>query len=322
MMKEGQPKKLAFPSFPSDVMEEQETLEMQFKKILTTQLVLDKKGWPAQVLPDGRIISTSMKSVQDAANHRQGLPGIWPIAHGGKRHISEVLADGAWAGHRCFIIGGGPSLRGFNFAQLKGEKIIVINRAFEVCPFADIMFSMDNRFYNWLIRGQLPGSLEKFMAFKGLKVWLEVSNNNYHHGIYYVVGLPTDGFPHSLKAGIYHGNHSGYGALQLALVLGADPIYLLGYDMKHQGKQTHFHSGYPSRQGEHTLQSFKLGLDRMAPLIRKAGRKVINLNPYSALKCFEFGILEKVLNHGRNDSDGAASDGTQAQASSPTSPQA
>jgi hypothetical protein len=297
-------------------MTAQETLEMQFKKILTTQLALDKKEWPAQVLPGGRIISTSMKAVQDAAGRVRGLPGIWPFAHGSKKHITEVLADGAWAGHRCFIIGGGPSLRGFDFAQLKGEKIIVINRAFEVCPFADIMFSMDNRFYNWLIRGQLPGSLEKFMAFKGLKIWLEVSNNSYHHGIYYVVGLPTDGFPHSLKAGIYHGNHSGYGALQLALVLGADPIYLLGYDMKHQGKATHFHSGYPSRQGAHTLLSFKSGLERLAPMIRKAGRKVINLNPDSALKCFEFGNLNEVLND--TIADRPADSPGQAQAVSPS----
>lgn len=303
-------------------MTAQETLEMQFKKILTTQLVLDKKEWPAQVLPDGRIISTRMKAVQDAAGRTRGLPGIWPISHGTKKHITEVLADGAWAGHRCFIIGGGPSLRGFDFSQLKGEKIIVINRAFEVCPFADIMFSMDNRFYNWLIRGQLPGSLEKFMAFKGLKIWLEVSNNSYHHSIYYVVGLPTDGFPHSLKAGIYHGNHSGYGALQLALVLGADPIYLLDYDMKHQGKVTHFHSGYPSRQDEHTLQSFKAGLDRMAAFIRRARRNVINLNPDSALRCFEFGNIKEILNHDTNAADRPAADASQAQASSPTSQEA
>lgn len=295
---------------------------MQFKKILSTQLVLDKKPWAAQILPDGRIISTSMKSVQDAALRGRGQAGTWPIGHGSKKHISTILADGAWAGHRCFIMGGGPSLRGFDFSQLKGEKIIVINRAFEVCPFADIMFSMDNRFYNWLVRGQLPGSLEKFMAFKGLKVWLEVSNNSYHHGIYYVVGLPTDGIPYSLKAGIYHGNHSGYGALQLALVLGAGPIYLLGYDMKHQGTATHFHSGYPSRQGAHTLFSFKSGLERLAPMIRKAGRKVINLNPDSALRCFEFGNIKEILNHGPNTSDRPAADASQAQASSPTSQEA
>lgn len=294
---------------------------MQFKKILTTVLALDKMPPVAQVF-DGRIISTSMKIVQDAAGRVAARSGLWPIAHGTKKHISEVLADGAWTGQRCFIIGGGPSLRGFDFAQLKGEKIIVINRAFEVCPFADIMFSMDNRFYNWLIRGQLPGSLEKFMVFKGLKIWLEVSNNSYHHGVYYVVGLPTDGFPHSLKAGIYHGNHSGYGALQLALVLGADPIYLLGYDMKHQGKATHFHSGYPSRQGAHTLLSFKSGLDRMAVFIRRAKRNVINLNPDSALKCFEFGNIKEVLNHGPNASDRASADASQAQASSPTSQEA
>ena len=32
-------------------------------------------------------------------------------------NIQDILPDGAWSGKRCFIIGGGRSLKGFNFSR-------------------------------------------------------------------------------------------------------------------------------------------------------------------------------------------------------------
>jgi hypothetical protein len=36
------------------------------------------------------------------------------------RPVSEVLPSGCWKGERCVILGGGPSLRGFDFSVLDG----------------------------------------------------------------------------------------------------------------------------------------------------------------------------------------------------------
>jgi hypothetical protein len=69
-----------------------------------------------------------------------------------RRHEAEALSigihDGEWAGDACFIIGGGASLKDFDFERLRGKgRIIVINRAYEHVPFADIHFFIDNRYY-------------------------------------------------------------------------------------------------------------------------------------------------------------------------------
>ena len=52
-----------------------------------------------------------------------------------EQFLKDSLPTGSWKGQRCFIIGGGPSLKGFDFKQLKGEKIIAINKAFVDAPF-------------------------------------------------------------------------------------------------------------------------------------------------------------------------------------------
>ena len=45
-----------------------------------------------------------------------------------RRLFPNTLEDDTWKGRRCFIIGGGPSLRGFDFSSLKGELVIGVNR--------------------------------------------------------------------------------------------------------------------------------------------------------------------------------------------------
>jgi len=42
--------------------------------------------------------------------------------------LIEVLPDNSWKDEDCYIIGGGPSLKRFNWSLLKGKKTIGINR--------------------------------------------------------------------------------------------------------------------------------------------------------------------------------------------------
>ena len=67
--------------------------------------------------------------------------------------------DGSWAGRRCFIIGGGPSLKGFDFERLRGERVIAINKAFYDVPFADIVFGMDRPFLDDIMCGKFGGKI-------------------------------------------------------------------------------------------------------------------------------------------------------------------
>lgn len=217
------------------------------------------------------------------------------------RPACEVLKDGEWAGQRCFIIGGGPSLTGFDFERLRGRgRIIAINKAYLDVPFADICFFMDGsetRFYGLVQNGRLaPQCLERWNEFKGHKIFLNILGRKLDD-VYSIRAAGRTGLSNSLRKGIYHGNNSGVGAIGLAVCLGANPIYLLGIDCKFSGSQSHYHGGYPGRMPEGVFKSFTRDFERINRFIRKTQFRVVNLNPTSALRCFSFSTIDKVLDN-------------------------
>jgi hypothetical protein len=226
------------------------------------------------------------------------------------RSVHRVLPDGSWKGQRCFLVGGGPSLKGFDFKRLVGERVIAINRAFLDCPFADLLFFMDkNRFHRWVIEGRLGDRTRRaFRDFKGLKVFLYMNHDI--NDVWYVPRAGRKGIPVSLKDGIHHGTNSGYAALQIAICLEASPVYLLGYDMSHEvnekGKEVaNYHEAYPEQPPEKTTHSFMKGFIDLSVDLSVKGHpvRIINLNPNSGLRCFPFGDIEEVLNGRTNISE-------------------
>jgi hypothetical protein len=208
----------------------------------------------------------------------------------------DVLADGAWRDEPCFIIGGGPSLIGFDFERLRGRgHIIAINRAFEFVPFADILFFMDRRFYQ--ICHDDPARYQLWQDFKGYKVFLNIMGRKFDD-CNSVRSVGRNGASTSIRGGLHHGNNSGVGALNLALCLKAKPIYLLGYDMRHENGQAHFHTGYGGERREKTVLSFAREFEHIGKsLTDKSG--IVNLNPRSMLKLFPFGNIDEVLKDGK-----------------------
>lgn len=214
----------------------------------------------------------------------------------------EILSDGAWKGKRCFIIGGGSSLKGFDFERLKGEKVIVINAAFKFCMFADILFFMDKgNFYLPLMRGNMnDGDIkEAWEKFEGYKVFLDLLHNRAIPGCYTLYSHPiNEGITHSMKKGLVHGDNSGHGALNLAHCLGANPIYLLGYDFYFSGpkkQSSHFHNIYKFKQGEATFKSFIKFFNKSSEILRRMGIQVYNCNPNSSLRFFDFANIDELL---------------------------
>lgn len=243
-------------------------------------------------------IRTTDRTVRDILK----MKGDYRTSVSRHRSLHAVLASGAWTGQRCFIVGGGPSLKGFDFSRLEGERVIAINRAFLDCPFADLMYFMDkSSFYKWVMEGKL-GDVTKqaFLNFKGFKVFLY--QNKAIPDVKYVPRAGQLGVPISLEDGIFHGSHSGYGALQIALCLQANPIYLLGYDFKHEiSEEGHeiasYHEAYPVKAPETATHSFMKGLIELSVDLATTGHpaRIVNLNRESALRCFPFGHLEEVL---------------------------
>lgn len=213
---------------------------------------------------------------------------------GGKKPAWQAIADGAWAGEPAFVLGGGPSLRGFAFSRLAGRHVVAVNRAFEYAPFAEVLYSMDIRYYRWLLNGAIAGTREMYLRFAGIRIWLDLFNYTYGPEVRYVPGIGPEGISRSLKEGIYHSNNSGYGGIQIAIVLKANPIYLLGFDLNATGK-THFHSGYPRTNRVSINERFRGGFTRLARPARAAGIRIVNLSASSTLRCFEFSSIDEVL---------------------------
>jgi hypothetical protein len=219
------------------------------------------------------------------------------------RELSEVLPPGSWEGRPAFIMGGGPSLEGFEWGKLRGHRTIGVNLAFyKFNP--TITFSMDTRFLNWILNEtyepKYPGIKAKFEKTPAYKVWCLTYSAKLPADIYIIKVFKNHdfgmrNFSFNMSEGIGHGNNSGFGALNLAFVLGANPIYLLGYDMSHTETRTHWHEGHPIVQKKDTVEGYKTIFAKWAPKIKEAGVRVINLNPESALRCFEFMRQEEVL---------------------------
>ena len=210
--------------------------------------------------------------------------------------FTDRFPDGAWSGRRCFIVGGGPSLKGFDFNRLRGERVIAINKSYFDVPFADVMFAMDRSLIDLITSGQLGEEYRQaFEAFGGVKLWLDLSGNSYPTGVYSIPAAGAFGWTASLRDGLFHGQNSGYGALNLALCLGASPIYLLGFDCaKGPEGEKHYHAGYPHGSNPDALNIFKGAFEAGAKLLDGRAR-IVNLNPGSALRCFEFGEVDAVL---------------------------
>lgn len=213
------------------------------------------------------------------------------------RKLINRLKDKPWSGSRCFIIGGGPSLKGFDFSQLSNEFTIAINRAHEFIKNPSIIFFIDeDGFYNELMKGSFgQKAINRFNTNQSIRISLNISGRNYEENIH---SIPISKMPEmtfDLKDGLHDGGNSGYAALNLAVCLGAETIYLLGYDMKGDGKgrQTWFHGGYKKIGKEKNYKDWIKHFEKVAPILKNKGIKVINLNPDSKLKCFDFGKFEK-----------------------------
>lgn len=188
-------------------------------------------------------------------------------------------------GQSCAICAGGPSLTGFDWNRLRGKNIIAINRAYEVLPFAQVLWWSDARFW----RRNKVGLLAHAAPWKATACLDYRPNENPEDALdpsvheYHFSGLR--GFD-PRPAYLRHGNCSAHAAIHLAAHLGARRIVIFGLDMKQaDGGAAHWHDGHGALPTT-TAQMADLMLPHFAPLaLALADRdiEVVNASPDSAL---------------------------------------
>ncbi|HUU83311.1 MAG TPA: hypothetical protein VM243_07390 [Phycisphaerae bacterium] len=163
-------------------------------------------------------------------------------------------------------------------------RVIAVNDAFRVAPWAEVMYACDAKFWYWHWH---KGARD----FAGLKFSIDPAAKRYR-GVTVLrktgdTGLERD--PSGLRAG----RNSGYQAINLAVHLGAVRIVLLGYDMRGDGKGDHFFGAHP----DSSKPPFPVCLQRFATLVdplRAAAVEVINCTRRTALTVFPCRPLESV----------------------------
>ncbi|MDD4984345.1 MAG: glycosyltransferase family 2 protein [Dehalococcoidales bacterium] len=233
---------------------------------------------------------------RDKAMIRRNLVEAEAMGYSKPRWFADYVQNGMWKGRRCFIIGGGPSVQQCDLSLLEGELTIGINRAYELLS-PSILFGVDGQLWGWAETGKLgEESKAKFMAYKGYKVWIAL-HELFPPDFYMVEPDEAGGYRIGTTERLAFKNNAGYGAINLAAALGANPIYLLGFDMHGdgQGKQKWWHPGYPVDYGENIYARYIEEISNFAPVLHDAGIEVVNLNPQSKLTCFPFGEYQDVV---------------------------
>jgi len=217
--------------------------------------------------------------------------------------LFQVLPDGIWKGRRCFIVGGGPSVKKFDLTRLRGELVIALNNSFAHIDYPTILFSIDDCYWGQLELGDKhptpldPAIIKAYKTTKAFKVWVDITKTGYpSDDILKVRFVGHSAFSQSLYCGLGCGENTGYAAINLAYCLGVSELYLLGYDMQTDADRTHWHEGYGDAGRIPNMWTYKRFLS-FFPHIKnhlECPMRIINLNPDSALREFAFGKQEDI----------------------------
>lgn len=211
-----------------------------------------------------------------------------------------------WAGETAFLVASGPSSADLDLSCLKGRRVLVINDNYLRCPFADLLYFCDWKWWTW--HRDRPG----FLAFGGLKVTMDERVAAADPTIHWVKNGDSGLWDSPGRKGLCEerdslrtGRNSGYQAVNLAVHLGAARIVLIGYDMKPGPKgEEHWFGQHRDRDGRpvatpvKTIHGWAERFETMLPDLERLGVEVVNAGQDSAIACFERVSLDDCLQPG------------------------
>jgi hypothetical protein len=202
--------------------------------------------------------------------------------------------DGLFAGQPLFIVSTGTSLRRFEFARLDGRITIGINRVVE--HYQPTVLHLLDRTAHRTHASALARYGGLVIANEGAAPAGRANTYEVRHNVdtfelqdgatelSTVVGRSfADGF---------FGGGAGCTALHTAMLLGADPIYLLGYDF-YEDNGRHFDEWNTDQNAE---SLYGTTLDGISHLARQPWvPRIFNCNPSSRLRVFPTVNIDEVL---------------------------
>ncbi len=182
------------------------------------------------------------------------------------------------AGNEVFIIGGGSSLIGFPFNQLKDKNTIAVNMAAFDVPNPTYCITADSSIFRRIQEGYFKGidttwamvTNAEHCSMKFRNGQFKNEKTGYVHNPFCVNMLirnaGVDGIGFSFKD-FKTGYNSGFCGFQLAILLRYKRIYLLGFDLNPKTARCHYHNKYdngkkriPDKRLDLYYNNFKLAL--------------------------------------------------------------
>lgn len=203
--------------------------------------------------------------------------------------------DNLYEGLPIFVISTGTSLRGFDFARLNGKITIGINRVIEyyhptIVHFVDLTAHLTHA--------------EALRNFNGMIITGRDAGPTHTHDNTFEIDRNIDTFElsgdmtelvttvgRSFSDGWYGGG-GGCTALHSAILLGGNPIYLLGFDY-YEDNGRHFDE-YDESKNKPVL--YDVSLEGVQHISRQEWvPQIYNCNPNSLLTAFPFVDIDTVL---------------------------
>lgn len=204
----------------------------------------------------------------------------------------------AWEGLTAVVVATGPSLTPeaatavlrARAARPSDLRVLAVNDAYRVIPAADLLYACDAKWWRAhegapLFRGERwtqdkRGGLEAAREF-GL----------------HCVASQGGSLPSTDPAVITQGMNSGFQAIEIAALMGARRIILVGFDMGlGPSGVRHFFGDHPGELNQSSpYHLFLKAFNEAAPHWRDRGLEIINASARTALTCFPRSGLEEAL---------------------------
>lgn len=223
-----------------------------------------------------------------------GIPG-GDIKKNRKVYSINMNINGMLRGNDVYILGGGTSLKGFDFSRLQNKIVIAVNHSIESYKQSEFLIFGDKIFvttsrpkFDLLKYNGLIFASEKTTGTEPVTTMKNAGNKNL------IIFRDRRDEPQlNIKAGLYHPTSSGMMAINLALIMQARKIYLLGYDYYYDNGNIHFYADYPhhkrveEKKFEHKLPKFAK--------FEKYSKNIYNFNQLSNVKEFQKIPMDGVL---------------------------
>jgi hypothetical protein len=189
----------------------------------------------------------------------------------------------------------GPSLTPEVAASVKGCNIVAVNDAWRLLPFAQVLYACDASW--WTVHKGASGFAGERWSSHGAAGRIR-HNDKALVAAKYRLNLVEgrDGSTFSTDPGfIHYGSNSGFQAVNLALLMGAIRIVLVGFDMQAVDGRKHFFGDHcAGLRNTSNYRNFIQAFERAAKAL-PAGLEILNATPGSALRCFPMVDLHDAL---------------------------